>query len=179
MRKIFVVSLLLGILFIYGCASTGGVITPSYTTINVMANFTSKPEKNVEVYAVEGTPLGGYEKHEKFGPGVMRPKRVEYKGEKKFLGTTPLATTLTFRHYPIKGGYVWTPPAYAVYFVEASGKESNFVLGPWTLMYTDPATGETKETLYNPENFPFDYFRKHPSVRAVNVPFNFYLEIKE
>jgi hypothetical protein len=177
MRKIFLLTLSAVFLIVLGgCATTGGIISLGYGTINIKANLGSKPEKNVKVYVVEGTAVGGYEKA---GSKLMRPKSVEYKGERRFLGTTPLTTTLTFRHYPLKGGYVWTPPQYAVFFIESSGAETSVVFGPWTLLWTDTATGERKETLYNPKEFPYDYFRKHPFVKNVNVPFNFFLEVEE
>lgn len=178
MRRLFLipVTMLLVIFLVCGCATMGGVIDLGYAKINIIANLTSKPEKNLKVYAVEGIATGNYEKT---GPRSVRAKGIEYKNEKKFLGTTPLTYTLTFHHYPLKGGYVWTPTQYAVYFVSSDGTETSVIFGAWTLLWKDVGTGEIKEMLYNPKEFPYDFFVKHQHVKEMNIPFNFCVEIKE
>jgi len=135
-------------------------VVPRKTLVNVTLSVTTEPEEHSKVYVSRGSAA----RVRKTGPHEWTSEDVTY-GDRQLVGTTPCSVPLGFQSTGKDG--VWDPPQYAVYVVDSLGKEASCGFGPWTSFYTDSA-GVKHQTLYS-EEFPLDYFVKHPNVSPMNV----------
>jgi hypothetical protein len=146
------------------CENQSAVVTTGQTrTINIKLKISAVPERNLKLYVAEGK-AGSYKET---SPTTYKPEDIKYSG-RKYIGTTPIEKTFTFRLDGSEKGF-WKPPQYALYFIQKDSSESSIRISPWGYRHKDLSTGEGKDVFYDSEQFPLDYFQTHPNVRNVSL----------